>query len=282
MATYTPGLEAAAWIKEVWEPGIAVAAYEEMKIAPHFRKLEAMSGQIHIRKHANLSRSTLGSTTAGSAISVTENTEVEVTKTPQTVYVYTAVSDVTIARMMFDPSDTLRGSIESSIAEGVDVECAKLFTDMTTSVVGNNGVDVTEATFRQGVQKLATNAKQYYKVGQDEPSFIVHANQIDDIMGEPRFTEYQMRGDGSSPLVKGWTLRAHGAAFYETGNIQVTSSTMRNGLLIDDLTMGIGYNQTPTVKMESYLLEKRIIGWVDFAAVTIWEEYGVRYDTKTT
>jgi hypothetical protein len=279
---YTPaggtGASAAVWIQDRWRPGLAMAAYEKMKVAPHFDKLGSVGGKIHVMKFANLARNTLLGTTEGSNLSKSGQVEVEVTATPQTSYVFSEVNLNTIARMMFDPSDKFRSNIEMSIAEGVDVACAKLATDMVSVVVGSNAVGVTEATFRNLNSRLAESAKGYFEQGVTEPSFICHSRQIDDVMGDPAFTQYQYRGDGT-PLVKGWVLRAHGASFYNSGNIQNTAGTMRNMLLIDGLTMGIGYNQTPDVKYEEFLLSKRIIGWTDFAVLTIWQEYGGRYDT---
>lgn len=278
---YTP-TQAAKWIAERWEPGLAMAAYEKMKVIPHFKRLKAIGGKVHIMKFANLARNTLADGTAGSALTVSGQTEVEVTALPKTVYVFAEVNLNTIARMMFDPTNDFRRSVEQSLAEGADVEGAKLATDMVTGVVGTNLVNVTEATFRKAISTLAENAKGYFETGETAPSFIAHSRQIDDIMGDPAFTQYQLRGDGTSPLVKGWVLRAHNANFYNSGNVQTTASTRRNMLLIDKLTMAYGYNQPPKVKYEEFQLSKRIIGWFDLAVITQWEQYGIRYDTIDT
>lgn len=279
MATYTT-TEADNWIAEVWEPGVQMAAYEETKIAPFFKKLKSTGSLLHIPKHGNLTSSVLAAGSAGGSITATANTETEVTAQPKTIYVYTAVNDNVIARMMFDPQDTLRQSIEMCLAERVDVECATIFTDLVSNVVGGTGENIGEATLRVLVKKLAMASKSFYKAGKTKPALILTPNEIDKILGDPVFTRYDVRGGTDlSATISGWVLRAFGADFVEAGTVQQSSSAYRNALVLPDLTFGLAFNKKATVKRQEYLLEQRLVGWLDMSAVTIWEEYGGRYDT---
>jgi len=269
---------AAVYIQDRWQPGIHPAAYNKMKIIPHFMVLDKPGKQIHYMKHANLATNTLALGGDPTSLTQSANTEVEAIGTPKTIYVFTGISEQTLDRIVDNLEGTLRDSIENGLAEGADIEGGKIATDFTQNVVGSNAVDVTEATFRVLIQKLATSAKGYYEPGVTEPAFIVHTIQIDNILGEPAFTQFQFRGDGT-PLIKGWVMRAHGAAFYASNNIQNVGATMRNMLLINDMSCGIAWNRKTKIELQNFLLEDRIIGHIDLSAVTLWQEYAGLFNT---
>lgn len=273
------------WIRQVWQPEIGIATYEEMRVGNHFKRLEAPEGQINYRKHLNLQVNTLAASShgadysAGAGLQASGSLEAVVSGTPQTSYVYVRVTLPAIARLMRDPTDIFRKSIEMALAEGIDVVCAALFADLT-AVHGAYTDNITEAVLQDAVVSCAVNMKSDFTPGQTEVLFAFHPHQIDDILGITNWTHADIRGDGENPIVKGMILRANGVRFIETGNIDDNGGTgFINGIFKADKTFGIGYNQETTVKYEEYLLEKRLIGWVDFAVLTCWEDYGVQYRT---
>jgi hypothetical protein len=272
---------AAVYIQDRWQPGIHPAAYNKMKIISHFLTMEKPGKQIHYMKHANLAINTLALGGDPAVLTQSANTEVEVIGLPKTIYCYTGVSEQVLDRIVDNLEGTLKDSIENGLAEGADIEGGKIATDFTQNVVGSNTINVSEATFRVLIQKLATSAKGYYEPGVTEPAFIVHTIQMDDILGEAAFTQYQFRGDGT-PLIKGWVLRAHGAAFYASNNIQNVGATMRNMLIINDMTCGIAWNRKTKIELQNFLMEHRIIGHIDLSALTLWQEYGGLYSTQVT
>lgn len=279
MASYTT-TEFSAWTPRVWEPGVEVASYNEAMLWRLARKLKAVGGQVNVRKFANLPRQVLADGSRGAGLTPSANTEVAVQGSPKTIYVYTAINDNAKARIMFDPEDDFKRSIEAALGEGVDIELANLATDFVSNAVGNINADIEEATFRVLVKKLAKAAKERFKIGKTEPAFVLAADQIDKVMGDPMFTQYQLRGGDSSPLVSGWVLRAHGAAFYESGTIQQTADTFRNMLVLPGVSIAIGFNQQIKLKVQDFEMEERLIGWCDVSALTVWEEYSGRYDTS--
>src|SRR3990172_3453492 len=243
-----------ALIEQRWAPGLHSAAFNRMKILPHFMDLGKSGRQMNYRKIANFVSAILTEGTSGAALTETGNTEVAATGTPKSVYVYTSVTKNVIARIsQGDVLGSYRDSIELALAEGADLEGGKLATDMTSVVVGNNTTPITEATFREAVQGLAFSAKSHYEPGTTEPAFLVHTKQMKYIMGEPAFTQQQYRGDGT-PLIKGWLYRAHGANWYPTNNI-LTGATTRNMLLIDDITMAVAWNMEAQVETQPFIGE---------------------------
>lgn len=278
---YTP-TQAAQWLEDVWTPEIEPAAYEEMRVEPYFDRLGQVGTRIHFRKHANLTRqSPADSAVLVDTLTYSGATEVDVEATPVTQYVAVAVNLNTIARLMKDPQDTFRRSIEMSLGEGVDVECAKKIDDLV-NVVGGVGQNVTEATFLDALVTLGENAKGNWKPGTTRGVFIFHTRQVDDIIASTQnWSQYQIRGDQDNPVSKGWLKSVYGVDMVETGNIQNIGGLYHNGLFIPKSTFGIGYNQTPTVKLDDRNLGKLVIGWVDFAVMTKWDIYGVDYQTQT-
>ena len=169
MAALTNGVystgDAAVWIREVWEPEIGIAAYEEMRIGNNFKRIQAPEGKVHYRKHANLQRYSFGGPGTdqgvGATLNSSGNVEVEVTGLPQTSYIYVRTNLNTIARMIQDPTDIFRQSVEMSLAEGVDVACGAKITDLT-QIVGSAADNITEALLQDAIVKAAKSMKSQF------------------------------------------------------------------------------------------------------------------------
>lgn len=269
----------ANWIRDVWVPEIGIAAYEEMRIGNNFKRLPAPEGRVLYRKHANLGRNTMAIGGDGSNLTASGQVESVVQGLPQTSYVYVRTNQNAIVRMTQDPQDIFRRSIEMSLAEGVDVACGVKATDLT-NIVGSSADNITEALLQDAIVRSATSMKMEFDPGQDELLFCMHPHQIDDVISISNWTNAQVRGDGETPVVKGMILRANGTRFVETGNIaQTGGNTFNNPIFRPNVTFGIGFNQEATVLYQEFLLEKRLIGWVDFALITCWDNYGVNFKT---
>ena len=278
---YTP-TQAANWTQEIWTPEINIAPYEEMRIEPTFKRLGKVGEKIHVRKHANLARvQPSDSTQLVDSPTYSGTTEVEVTGTPVTLYVIAATNQNTIARMMNDPRDTFRRSIDMSLAEGVDVACAAKIDDLV-AVVGGVGQNVTEATFLDGLVQLAASGKNSFVPGQTRGVFVFHTFQFDDVVDSTKgWNQYQIRGDQDVSVRTGMINRAYGIDFVESGNIQSIGGVFHNGLYIPEFTFGIGYNAPITPSIEQRNLGWLVKGIVDFGVVTIWDVIGADYQTQT-
>lgn len=280
MATVYTVSQLDVWLRDVWIPEIGVAAYEEPRIGSHFKRIMAPEGIVHYRKHIGFSRSTFAAGSHNdSGLTAQANDEIEVTGTPQTSYIYVRTTLPAIARMMNDPTDMFRKSMESSLQEGIDVACGVKATDLT-NIVGSSADNITEALLQDAIVRAAVAMKEEFQPGVDELLFCFHPNQIDDVLAITNWTHAEKRGDGETPIAKGMILRANGVRFVETGNVAMTgSNTYNNPIFVPNKTFGIGFNQEATVKFEEQLMEKRLLGWVDFALLTMWENYGINYKT---
>jgi hypothetical protein len=269
----------AIWLRDVWIPEIGVCAYEEPRIGSHFKRVMAPEGKVHYRKHIGFTTASFATGVDNDGLSPQANTEQEIVGTPQTSYVYVRTTLQAIARMMNDPSDLFRKSMESALAEGVDKACGNQCTDLT-NLVGSSADNVTEALLQDAIVRAAVAMKEDFNPGVDELVFCFHPNQIDDILAISNWTHAEKRGDGENPIVKGMILRANGVKFIETGNVKMTGlNTFNNPIFVPNRTFGIGFNQEATVKMEELLMEKRLLGWVDFALLSMWADYGVNFKT---
>lgn len=265
MGQYTPGTEAANWIEQHWDPEIFIAAYEESVIIPLFTKMEKPGKQLNFRKHATLSTLQLGESSAGSSLTFAANTETVNTATPSTRYCATEVNANVLARMMADPEDTLRKSVEMSLAAKMDNLAGALFAALSTSTVGSGAASIDKTAILEAQRKLAVAAKMYYKPGVTPASVVVASSKTDQLTAISDFMSAQVRGDNANPIVTGWLFEAMGFKFYETGSL--TFDTSLHNCMFVKPAFGIGYNQRPTVKLQQYQLADRIIAWADFAVI---------------
>lgn len=278
--TTTTTTTAAKWVDQVWAKDIDVLAYEEEVFANKIVDTGRTGSTFHYPKHDNLSRATLTEANAAN-LTFVANTETEATMSPATTVVPVEVTLTLIARMMNDPSDMLKSSIEQSLAEGIDVTALTLVSALTTNVVGNNVDNFTKALILDADQKLSATAKKLYTAGGGQGMCIVGVTQKDDLLDISDITNAQFRGDTVNPVVSGWVAKAFGIRFFESGNVQIASSTLWNVLFITRAFI-IGFNQRPTVRMEEFQLVKRIIGWVDFAYATLRDQYACAIKTIST
>lgn len=264
---------------QVWARELEQAVYEQQVMAPLCKRLEKTGEQIHVRKLGALGRTTPAAGDALLNLTYSIGADTEVTQTPQTSYVALALNFNFLVRMLQDPTDDFRTSAEASVAEGIDVVVCTLVDDLTQTV-GGVGQNVTEATFLDGLVTLKNSAKQKAMPG--NRVFIFHHNQLDDVIPSTQnWMQYQIRGDGTSPVVTGELKDVYGFRMLESGNIQNVGGLFHNPLFVPDHTFGLAYNQTPTVRVEERDLARLVICWADFAGVTIHNDRGVDYLTTT-
>lgn len=277
---YTPGSTSGGNLTpQVWAREIQMAVYEQQVIAPLCLRLEKTGEQLHVRKYGTLGRTTPGASDALLNLTYSIGSDTEVTANPQTSYVALALNFNWLARMLQDPTDDFRTAAEASVAEGIDVVLATLADDLTTTV-GGVGQNVTEATFLDGLVALKNAAKNKAMPG--NRVFVFHHNQLDDVIPSTQnWMQYQIRGDGKSPVVSGELKEVYGFKLYESGNIQNVGGLFHNPLFVPNHTFGLAYNQEPTVKVEERDLARLVVCWADFAGVTIHSDRGVDYLTTT-
>ena len=155
MAEYRPGTEAAAWIQTIYSRKIHINAYNRRKIAKNFLSLndesqEGKPGQtFQWFTHANLTRTALTSTSSLTGLPYIANTEVAISGSAQALIVPVQVNQLTLNRMMIDPRETLKASIEQSLAEGMDAAAAQTASTMVANPLGSSGTVIDKSLLSQ-------------------------------------------------------------------------------------------------------------------------------------
>src|SRR5690348_6071132 len=121
--------------------------------------------KLHLPLHANLAVSSVSDSTDMFEPTFTSNTETEVQFVPGTVNLNVAVDWRTTYRMMLDPRDILRGSIESAVGQKIDQDVFTKLATFTTNKQGDTGSDLTLANILGARSQIKAGAKQYLKRG---------------------------------------------------------------------------------------------------------------------
>jgi hypothetical protein len=281
-----PGVEAANLLINRYNPGLLLAAVEEMRVADQFSKpdgVEYLNNALIFRKIARHVASTLGSTATGASIDYNTNTETAVTASPTFIYSGVQVVLNTLSKMVGD-IDNLAGTGKlmaaykkqsmAALATQIDTTAAGLADDLGTNIVGSGAVNIDKALLLAAQSKLLTNARSAFKPGQ-LAYLCIHPSQSQYLMDIPEVTAANIRGDASNPNVKGWVWTAFGWEVRESGNILQSGGITHNLLFVSD-AFAIGYNQRPKMlplqDIEAYY---NLIAVAEFGVVELFDEYAV-------
>lgn len=284
MAEYRPGTEALAWIQTQYSKKIHVNAYNKMRVGKNFKDLneESQGGKpgqtFNWFTHANLSRTSLTSTSSLVGLTFQANNEVAISGTASALIIPVQVNQLTINRMMMDPRNTLRDSMERSLAEGVDNACTLLAASLGTSVVGSNLDNITKSLASQAGGKLATNAKEYWAPGEAQAWFYYAPSQYQFVQNTLDWTAAQYRGDAENPNVSGVVNKANGLTMVMSPTVYSSGGVAYN-FIQTEFSHGLGYNQRITVKVQDFDAAYKLIGLTDFMAMELKDEYAVLVQT---
>jgi hypothetical protein len=275
---YTP-TQLAAHIRKVWAKEIGLTANEEQVLAPNFKPLDTIEGELAYRKFGTLTTNSLANASVGESLTRSGQTEVTVPATPQTEYVCVVVNLNTVARCAFDPRTPLREQMEGALYERVDRVCAQVGTGLTTNIVGGAGTALSDPIIREAKRKLITSAKSAYKVKKQKFVVVIHPQEFENLDGIEAFYRADIRGDKENPLVSGAVYEVRGGYWSESGNI-LQDTVTRNLMFLPKLAFGLGFNKKYAVKMEEFELVYKLIAWVDFGTMECWDEYAVLIQTQ--
>jgi hypothetical protein len=286
MATYTPGGDALQWLAEEWEPGLAIAPYEEARILPLCRDVGTIPFKYHIPQHAVVTASQLAEGASGSSLAASSSTEIKRTITCATYYVMIEVNKNVAPRMAGNPQDPLRRSCEMAVAAKMDAVIATIFDDATGATAAGGTFSFSDVRYAHWF--LAVNAKEWFDPRNHGGVLIIHPTALYDLHGltasDPGLMRFEVRGDGTSPIVKGWIGNILGFDVVETGSISSaeTAGNYSNLACIPQRSIAQGASQRPTPLIQEFLLVDRIICWVDFGATFEWPATGVEILSSST
>lgn len=287
-----PANEAVNLIISRWNPGLLLAANEEMMIADKFSKpdgVEYINGNLYFRKIARHAASTLASNATGATLNMNANTETAVAAQPTFIYSGVQVVLNTLTRLVGD-IDNVKGTGQlmsaykkqsmAALATQIDSTSAQLTPSLGTNIVGSGAVDIGKSLILNALQKLITSARDNFKVGQTTAYLCIHPSQANFLLDIPEITAADVRGDSENPNVKGWVWKAWGLNVRESGNIWQSAGVTYNMLFTSD-AFAIGYNQRPTVlplqDIEAYY---NLICICEHGEVELFDEYAAQVLTR--
>ena len=276
---YNPGTTGAKWVAEVWAKTIDRQAYEKAVIWPKVLEMDQLKNKLHIPKHDNLSATVVAGTSDIFEPVFQANTETEVTVSPTYINIPVSIDVRTLARMIVDPRDTVKTSIEMSMGAYIDSAVAALFPALTTNVTGSYAVDVDLPTILQARSLVKAGAKEYADPG--KYVFAYHHKQDDAVMGIGQFTQFYIRGDKQNPAVGGVVGEAYGIQFVPTGNVADSGGGFNNSVFIERAFV-VSFNQRPTIKLQEHGYAYWLLGWAEYGTATLRDPYAALVKSKNT
>lgn len=269
----------ANWVAQVWAKTIDRQAYEKAIVWPKVLEVDQLKKQLNIPKHDNLTPSVIADNTDIYEPTFSANTEGTVAVTPTMNNLNVSVDYRTIERMMLDPRDTLKTSIEMALGVAVDKQVTALWPSLTTNIGGSYAADLDLPTILAARSQVRTGAKEYAEPG--KYVFVYHPLQDDAVMGIGQFTQFYIRGDKQNPAVGGVIGEAYGIQFVPSGNVANSGGGYNNAMFIERAFV-ISFNQRPTIKLQEHGLAHWLLGWSDAGAATLRDPYAALLKSKNT
>lgn len=282
-SSYIPGAStptlAYRWINEVWAKTLDRQAYEKDTIWKKFKQFDYLGNKFHIPKHDNLTPASVADTTDLYEPTFSSNNEGETTITPGAIRLNVAIDDRTLARMAFDPTDTVKESIIMAMNQKVDQDAAANFNSLTTNSVGAVGADLTFADVLAARSAVKAGAKEYADVG--DYIFVYHVLQDDNIMGISQFTQFIVRGKTDSAANTGYVGSGYGIQFVPSSNVYNTGAGFANAMFVSR-AFGQGWSIKPKVEVQRHGPANWLIGLADYGSAIIRDAYACKMLSKNT
>lgn len=205
MAVLTPG-GTTGWNPEEWQAKFEPATYQRMKFIPTIDEGDRPYNLLHVRKHARVSGSTLGQSTAGGASDLTFLTIIgtPITVTPVHSVVPVAYGPHMAAQTDGNLDQEAAGNIEQALAELTEATALANVATLTQAISQS---DVDGPMLRRAYGQLMGNTNGLATPGGDEQVYGVFSHvQYPNLGNIPEFNQAELRGDSENPYVKGiWT-----------------------------------------------------------------------------
>ena len=287
MATITPGGSALALLEQTWRPTLATQANEEMRIANTFddgnEGVSRFANQLNVRKILRIPSTTLGASTAGTGLTYTANTEVNVPVTPTFAYGAVEISRQTLTRLLADKAlqAAYRKQIAAGLATKVDADAGQQASLLTTTIKGGIAQTADKNFLLDGIGALIEQARDLYEPGNGGWAYLHYTpRQYKYVHAINEIINAQVRGDGEQVIRKGWVWDAYGLALSETGNVYSAAGIAHNLLHIRQSHV-VAYNAKPDfLSPQEFELVIRLIAFVEYGVGKVWDEYAV--DMQTT
>lgn len=266
-------------LAEQYSKELSLAANEEDVVRQTMTDYGEPLNNLYVRKISAISSATF---TDGEAISPQQGLFSRAILAPTNGVAAVSLTVNVPLRAGIPLSPALRTQLVASIN-------AKIVTDLLSNManfsntVGSAASDLDEAMALGAKRTLIKNAKNMIQLGTTPIYLVVHADQTDNLESIPNWVRFDARGDGASPIVKGWVYTARGFTFKESGAVPQSGGSTYNGAYIKQ-AVGYGFNTKPdvVVRDSEFWLANRLAAFADYAHGEVRDEYGVTIITTTT
>lgn len=264
---------AAVFIPEVWSLETLRAAEASLTMAPMIKRYDSLvrgrGDTIHIPNISNLTANdkTQGSEVTTQAITETE-TSISIDQWKETSF---EIEDIVKTQSQYDLRSEYTSKAGYAIAEAIDSDLLGLYSSLTSTDVGEYGVDVTDATLVTAIETLDNvNAPL------EDRYFIVKPSQKSAVMKLDKFVSAYHLGDVnmSSPVQKGPNSRylwgeIYGIPFYYSTQVNTTAGTptQTHNMLFHKEAFALALQQAPRTQASYW---QKDLAWI----VTVDTIYG--------
>jgi hypothetical protein len=195
---------------------------------------KGINNQLNLRKVGTATAQTLAA--GGSGLSLNYNTfgDEVVALTPTFDYSGVEVPLHTLSRI--DSEEGLKTAYKNqllaSLGTALDVAGGALANGLSTNVSGGGGSSFDQALFLDAWNKLVVSAKDMFKVGVTKANLVLYNKQAKNLINVPGFTQAQIRGDGVSPMVRGWVNDVMNCNIFESGNVYTAGGVAHSPLFL--------------------------------------------------
>lgn len=225
MASFTTTTHA-VFIPEVWAKEVQLAREDKLVMANRVDRFDlefANGGDIlHVPKIANLSAADISTSDGSLADSAPTETEVTLT-VDKWKGIKIDIIDLVTAQSRYDLMAKYAEKMGFGLALAVDDDLMALYATLSQDV-GTAGVDITDAVFRSGVQKLdEANAPM------EDRHAVLHPEQKNALLGIDKFVRYDALGSANSiGIRKGDIGELYGVTTLVSTNVGKTASEREN------------------------------------------------------
>lgn len=263
---------AASLLPYRWSASLRLDAQEEMIIADKFNGgdgVEKMNRGLYVRRVKAIT----GAAQSGGTVSYTANTEQSILISPTWGSAGVQIERSVYTQMDQSPANPYRKQIAIGLGTYIDQTAALLAASLSTNQSGGGGQNLDYTTLLDAVWKVVASSKNHFKAGVTPAWFVIHPSQGKYLMQQANLIANYIRGDGETPTVTGWMLKAAGSNMLESGSVYQNAGVTHNFLFTADSHV-LAYNEEPVILPEQpFDLTIKIIGTTEFGVGEVYDEY---------
>ena len=273
----------AVFIPELWINPVIKATESRLVLADKVMRLDAEAKKYGDILHLpNVSNLTANDKTQGSEVTLNQVTETDNSVTIDTWKECSfEIEDIVKTQSKYDLRSLYTQKAGYALAKAIDTSLASLYSSLTTTDVGDYGVDIDDATVLAAIQTLHEN-----DADEEDRCFVIKPSQMIAIMKLDKFVKADSRGDmgNFSPVVAGvkkpgYWGDIYGDPVYYTNQVQTTAGTptQTHNLYFHKEAFALALQLAPRVQGQNWLKDLAFLVVMDtlYGVNVIRADHGV-------